>query len=90
MGVAAYCFSELSADEHEGVFLVVALLVEGLSAEVVFGGPEQPFHPFYFHCFVEDVAEDFCMLPIHAEDLGTEEKIVGRSGLRTWSECTEE
>ena len=35
VGVAADGFPELGADEHEGVLLVVALLVEGLGAEAV-------------------------------------------------------
>ena len=58
MGVAADGFSELGADEHEGVLPVVALLVEGLGAETVLGGPEQPLHPLYLLLLTEDLAKE--------------------------------
>ena len=58
MGVAADGLAELGADEHEGVLLVVALLVEGLGSEAVLGGPEQQLRPLHLPSLAEDGAEN--------------------------------
>ena len=46
MGVAPDGLAELSPHQHQSVSLVVALLVEGLRAEVVLRCPEEKRDPF--------------------------------------------
>ena len=58
MGVASNSSPKFCADEHEGIFLVVTLLMEILDAEAMFGGPEEPLHPLDLPLFVEDLAEE--------------------------------
>ena len=59
MGVSSYGFSELSADEHESVLLVVTPLVKGGSSEVVFGCSKDPLN---FDGVVECLEEELCLL----------------------------
>ena len=63
VGKATDCFAVLGPDEHEGVLLVVALLVEGLGAEAVLGGPKQSLHLLYFFLF-QDSVEYFSILTL--------------------------
>ena len=73
MGVAADGFPELGADEHEGVLLVVALLVESHGAEVMLGGPEQPLHPLHPEPKYEEEKEE-------SESQGGETPEAGKPG----------
>ena len=80
MGVAADGLPELGADEHEGVLLVVALLVEGPRAEAVLGGPEKQLRLLYILLF-QDSAEYFSLLAFQTENTGVKDNFADSFGV---------
>ena len=69
MCVASNGLAKFSADQDDGILLVIALLVESFRPEAVLRRSEQPFHPLNFHGLAKDVIENFGMPLVHTEYL---------------------